>query len=96
VHVVCQAEEVYHSTIGPDPERLIATLKRFEPSVVHTARPPKASGRRRVYAAERGAFPKNELAVVGSDHGVLNVGSWHGTTTNRRWLAAFVIRMQLM
>jgi transposase len=36
VHVVCQGEELYHSTISPEPERLIATLKRFEPSEVHT------------------------------------------------------------
>jgi len=36
VHVLCQGEELYHSTITPEPERLIATLKRFEPSEVHT------------------------------------------------------------
>ena len=36
VHVVCQGEEVYHSTISPEPERLIATLKRFEAAEVHT------------------------------------------------------------
>jgi transposase len=36
VHVVCQGEELYHSTIAPEPDRLIATLKRFEASEVHT------------------------------------------------------------
>ena len=36
VHIVCQGEELYHSTIGPDPDRLIGTLKRFEASEVHT------------------------------------------------------------
>jgi transposase len=36
VHVLCQGEELYHATIAPEPERLIATLKRFEPSEVHT------------------------------------------------------------
>lgn len=36
VHVLCQGEELYHSTITPEPERLIATLKRFEASEVHT------------------------------------------------------------
>lgn len=36
VHVLCQGEELYHSTITPDPERLIAALQRFEPSEVHT------------------------------------------------------------
>ena len=36
VHVICQGEELYHSTIPPEPERLIATLRRFEASEVHT------------------------------------------------------------
>lgn len=36
VHVLCQGEELYHSTITPEPERLIATLKRLEASEVHT------------------------------------------------------------
>jgi transposase len=36
VHVICEGETIYHSTVGPDPERLIATLKRFEASEVHT------------------------------------------------------------
>lgn len=36
VHAICQGEELYHSTIAPDPERLIAMLKRFEASEVHT------------------------------------------------------------
>jgi transposase len=36
VHVICQGEELYHSTIVPEPERLIATLRRFEASEVHT------------------------------------------------------------
>jgi transposase len=35
VHVLCQGEELYHSTISPEPERLITLLKRFEPSEVH-------------------------------------------------------------
>lgn len=36
VHVVCQGEELYHSTISPESERLIGTLKRFEASEVYT------------------------------------------------------------
>ena len=35
VHMVCQGEELYHSTIAPEPERLIATLRRFDASEVH-------------------------------------------------------------
>jgi len=35
VHVVCQGEELYHSTISPEPERLIAALRRFDASEVH-------------------------------------------------------------
>jgi transposase len=35
VHVVCQGEELYHSTISPEPERLIRALGRFEASEVH-------------------------------------------------------------
>lgn len=33
--------------------------------------------------------------VASPDHGVFRVGST-GTTSNRRWLAAFVVRIQLM
>ena len=36
VHVVCQAEEVYHSTIPAEAERLVTLLKRFEAAEVHT------------------------------------------------------------
>lgn len=36
VHVLCQGEELYHATITPEPERLIATLQRFAASEVHT------------------------------------------------------------
>lgn len=36
VHVICQGEELCHSTIAPEPERLITTLKSFEASEVHT------------------------------------------------------------
>ncbi len=35
VDVLCQGQELYPSTITPEPERLIATLKRFEASEVH-------------------------------------------------------------
>jgi transposase len=35
VHMVCQGEELYHSTISPEPERLIAALRRFDASEVH-------------------------------------------------------------
>jgi transposase len=33
--MVCQGEELYHSTVSPEPERLIATLRRFDASEVH-------------------------------------------------------------
>jgi hypothetical protein len=35
VQVLCQGEELHHATITPEPERLIATLKRFEASEIH-------------------------------------------------------------
>jgi hypothetical protein len=41
VHVVCQGEELYHSTISPEPERLIAALR------------PSSSLRRCVLPSER-------------------------------------------
>ena len=36
VDVICQGETVYHSTVSSYPEQLIAMLKRFEASEVHT------------------------------------------------------------
>ena len=36
VHGVCAGEDLYHSTISPEPERLIAMLRRFEAGEVHT------------------------------------------------------------
>lgn len=36
VTVVCQAEEVHHATVVPEPAALIRMLKRFEASEVHT------------------------------------------------------------
>jgi transposase len=36
VTVLCQAEELYHATVVPDPGALVRLLKRFEASEVHT------------------------------------------------------------
>lgn len=36
IHVLCQGEEVYHTTIPADPGRIIRVLKRFKASDVHT------------------------------------------------------------
>jgi transposase len=36
VHVVCEGDGLYHGTILPEPERLVAMLRRFEAGEVHT------------------------------------------------------------
>lgn len=56
VHVLCQGEELYHATISPDPARLVALLKRFEASEIHTVYEAGPTGYRLHDALVAGGF----------------------------------------